>query len=118
MNDALRKKANEVYQAEMQRLQGVTKPKSPIADARMASAPQQFLGIGGGSFCADAPKTLKLVESEIDQFSMFIPDKYEHPIIAMLKVFEMILPEFCGAEDTSGAAATGGAPAGGGRRGG
>lgn len=105
MTDELRRKANEAFKAKLAELKGAPAgPKSEIAGMREA---QGLLGIDMGNFCETAPHAIDLAQKEIRQFAMFIPDKYEHPILAVLAGFEAILPEFCGAEEKPAAPAGG-----------
>jgi len=95
MNDELRRQVNEVYQAEKQRILGENKPKSEIAEERA----QQFLGIGDGDFCTEAPKDIKNLQKEIKRWAWAIPDTVEAPGLALLKAFEVILPVFCQSQE-------------------
>lgn len=92
---ALLQEANEVYKAEVARLQQEKggKPKSEIAGLRA----QQLFGLEGTNFCKAAPDTVKAIETEINTFSWFIPDSVEIPAMAFLKTLDFLLPKLCGA---------------------
>lgn len=91
MTDELRKKANDAFQAKLRELQG-----RPPVDKPEARETQGLIVDLGKTFCDNAQQGIDLMQKEIHQFRMFIPDKYEHLILPVLAGFEAILPEFCG----------------------
>jgi hypothetical protein len=97
MDEATRRKANEVFQSKLRSLDG---RKSAKDEGNM---PQSLAGfdIADGNICDIAGKVINSLQKIINTFSWLIPDKIENPALAFLAAAEtVIMPAFCGSSTT------------------
>lgn len=102
MNEEFREKVKETYARKLAELQG----KPTAAKVPKVNEMQGLLGIDvslpdfSGDFCSDAQNSINYAQKFIKQWAMFIPDKYEKPLLAFFATCEdALLPVVCGAAD-------------------